>query len=74
MKVFRRALQYNDPKKVYFGLLDMYERTEQHKLADELTAEMTQKFKHSCKVLRDLSKLFSLLAAVVAQTLHLMEI
>ncbi|KAG6700889.1 hypothetical protein I3842_08G135300 [Carya illinoinensis] len=48
--VFQRALQYNDPKKVYMALLGMYERTEQHKLADELLDKMTKKFKHSCKV------------------------
>ncbi|CAJ1967373.1 unnamed protein product [Sphenostylis stenocarpa] len=50
MKVFQRALQYNDPKKVYLALLGMYERTEQHNLADELLIKMTKKFKHSCKV------------------------
>lgn len=51
MKVFQRALQYNDPKKVHLALLGMYERTEQHNLADELLSKMTKKFKHSCKVL-----------------------
>lgn len=50
MKVFQRALQHNDPKKVYLALLGMYERTEQHNLADELLNKMTKKFKHSCKV------------------------
>ncbi|XP_020233818.1 rRNA biogenesis protein RRP5 [Cajanus cajan] len=50
MKLFQRALQYNDPKKVYLALLGMYERTEQHNLADELLNKMTKKFKHSCKV------------------------
>ncbi|XP_004514152.1 rRNA biogenesis protein RRP5 [Cicer arietinum] len=50
MKVFQRALQYNDPKKVHIALLGMYERTEQHSLADELLNKMTKKFKHSCKV------------------------
>ncbi|KAB1222435.1 hypothetical protein CJ030_MR2G028763 [Morella rubra] len=50
MKVFQRALQYNDPKKVHLSLLGMYERTEQHKLADELLDKMVKKFKHSCKV------------------------
>ncbi|XVE75785.1 hypothetical protein DITRI_Ditri12bG0120500 [Diplodiscus trichospermus] len=49
-KVFQRALQYCDPKKVHFALLGMYQRTEQHKLADELLEKMTKKFKHSCKV------------------------
>ncbi|CAK8570928.1 unnamed protein product [Lathyrus sativus] len=50
MKVFQRALQYNDPKKVHLALLGMFERTEQYSLADELLNKMTKKFKHSCKV------------------------
>lgn len=50
IKVFQRALQVCDPKKVYFTLLGMYERTEQDKLADELLEKMIKKFKHSCKV------------------------
>ncbi|KAL3534003.1 hypothetical protein ACH5RR_007524, partial [Cinchona calisaya] len=50
VKVFQRALQYCDPKKVHLALLGMYERTEQYKLADELLGKMTKKFKHSCKV------------------------
>ncbi|MBA0857666.1 hypothetical protein Goshw_015409 [Gossypium schwendimanii] len=49
-KVFQRALQYCDPKKVHFALLGTYERTEQHKLAEELLDKMSKKFKHSCKV------------------------
>lgn len=49
-KVFQRALQYCDPKKVHLALLGMYERTEQHKLTDELLNKMVKKFKHSCKV------------------------
>ncbi|PIN20215.1 rRNA processing protein Rrp5 [Handroanthus impetiginosus] len=49
-KIFQRALQYCDPKKVHLALLGMYERTEQHKLADELLDKMTRKFKHSCQV------------------------
>lgn len=55
MKVFQRALQYNDPKKIYLALLGVYESTEQHQLADELVNKMTKKFKHSCKVLWDFS-------------------
>ncbi|CAL5409189.1 unnamed protein product [Camellia sinensis] len=49
-KIFGRALQYCDPKKVHLALLGMYERIEQHKLADELLSKMSKKFKHSCKV------------------------
>ncbi|CAL5377847.1 unnamed protein product [Camellia sinensis] len=44
-KIFGRALQYCDPKKVHLALLGMYERTEQHKLADELLSKMSKKFK-----------------------------
>lgn len=54
MKVFQRAIQYNDPKKIHLALLEMFERTEQHSLADELLNKMTKKFKHSCKVLLQL--------------------
>ncbi|GFP79860.1 protein rrp5 homolog [Phtheirospermum japonicum] len=50
MKIFQRALQYCDPKKVHLALLGMYERTEQDKLADELLDKMARKFKQSCKV------------------------
>ncbi|CAB4317299.1 unnamed protein product [Prunus armeniaca] len=50
MKVFQRAVQYNDPKKVHLALLGVYERTEQHRLADELFDKMIKKFKKSCKV------------------------
>ncbi|MCL7028348.1 hypothetical protein MKW94_013557 [Papaver nudicaule] len=49
-KTFQRALQYCDPKKVHLALLGMYERTEQHKLANDLLDQMSKKFKHSCKV------------------------
>ncbi|KAK9062384.1 hypothetical protein SSX86_019570 [Deinandra increscens subsp. villosa] len=50
VKVFQRALQVCDPKKVHFALLGMYERTDQDNLADELLEKMIRKFKHSCKV------------------------
>ncbi|XP_010489787.1 PREDICTED: rRNA biogenesis protein RRP5-like [Camelina sativa] len=49
-KVFERARQYCDPQKVYLALLGVYERTEQHKLADKLLDEMIKKFKQSCKI------------------------
>ncbi|KAI3417734.1 uncharacterized protein J3R85_014181 [Psidium guajava] len=50
LKVYQRALQYCDPKKVHLALLAMYERTEQNKLVDDLLEKMVKKFKHSCKV------------------------
>ncbi|TYK02428.1 rRNA biogenesis protein RRP5 [Cucumis melo var. makuwa] len=49
-KIFQRALQCNDPKKVHLALLGMYERTKQDKLAYELLDKMIKRFKHSCKV------------------------
>ncbi|KAK9088291.1 hypothetical protein Scep_027373 [Stephania cephalantha] len=49
-KVFQRALQYSDPKKVHFALLTIYEGKEQHALADELLDQMVKKFKNSCKI------------------------
>ncbi|XP_062219315.1 rRNA biogenesis protein RRP5 isoform X2 [Phragmites australis] len=49
-KIFQRALQYCDPKKVHLALLAMYERTEQYQLADELLDRMTKRFKTSCKI------------------------
>ncbi|KAJ6778612.1 PROGRAMMED CELL DEATH PROTEIN 11 PRE-RRNA PROCESSING PROTEIN RRP5 [Salix koriyanagi] len=48
-KVFQRALQYCDPKKVHLALLKMYTKTNQNKLAEELLDKMAKKFKHSCK-------------------------
>ncbi|GJM98981.1 hypothetical protein PR202_ga16035 [Eleusine coracana subsp. coracana] len=49
-KVFQRALQYCDRKKVHLALLAMYERTEQYELADELLDRMAKRFKTSCKI------------------------
>ncbi|KAL5545605.1 hypothetical protein UlMin_005292 [Ulmus minor] len=49
-KVFERAKNGLNDKKVYLALLGMYERTEQHKLADELLEKMTKIYKQSCKV------------------------
>ncbi|KAI0529621.1 hypothetical protein KFK09_002175 [Dendrobium nobile] len=49
-RVFKRALQTCDTKKLHLALLGLYERTEQNKLADALLDKMTKKFKNSCKV------------------------
>jgi rRNA biogenesis protein RRP5 len=54
-KVFQRALQYCDHKKLHLALLAVYERTEQFELADELLDRMTKRFKISCKVSLSLS-------------------
>lgn len=58
MKVFKEALQYNDPKKVHLALLGVFERSELHKLADELADNMIKRFKKSCKVHYDVLHLF----------------
>jgi len=50
IKLFQRALQYCDPLKLHFELLGLYERTEQHKLAEELLEKMSKKFKNSSEV------------------------
>lgn len=58
LKVFQRALQYCDPKKVHLALLGMYERTGQQEMADQLLKAMTKKFKASAKVwLRNMQNL-----------------
>ncbi|CAO2824133.1 unnamed protein product [Amaranthus hypochondriacus] len=49
-RLFQRALQYCDPLKLHLELLKLYERTEQHKLADELLEKMVKKFKQSSEV------------------------
>jgi len=49
-KLFQRALQYCDPLKLHFELLGLYERTDQHKLAEELLEKMCKKFKNSSEV------------------------
>lgn len=50
LRVFQRALQYCDPKKLYLALLGIYERSEQHDMADELLKTMIRKFRTSSKV------------------------
>lgn len=57
-KVFQRALQYCDHKKLHLALLALYERTEQYQLADELLDRMTKRFKTSCKVSLSVSFFF----------------
>ena len=49
IKVFERALAANDPKKVYFKLLEIYRRNEQYELVVELSKKMIKKHKNSCK-------------------------
>ncbi|CAM6099604.1 unnamed protein product [Calypogeia fissa] len=58
LKVFQKGLQYTDPKKLYLALLGIYERTDQHDMADELLKTLVRKFKSSAKVwLRNIQNL-----------------
>lgn len=50
MAVFERAIQYNDPKKVYLQLVDILTRSDQLDLCDETFKTMCKKFKDSKKV------------------------
>jgi rRNA biogenesis protein RRP5 len=55
LTLFNRALQYNDPKKLYFALLGIYENPRQpqgpqHDMVDQLLKTMTKKFNTSAKV------------------------
>ncbi|KAL3684900.1 hypothetical protein R1sor_002922 [Riccia sorocarpa] len=50
LQLFQKALQYCEPKKMYLALLNIYERTEQEDMADELLKTMTRKFKGSAKI------------------------
>lgn len=51
MKLLEKAVQCCDPKKVHLALLDMYVKSDQQQLGNELLDKMTKKFKKSCKVL-----------------------
>lgn len=50
LKLFQRALQFCDPKKLHFALLGIWERAEQHEMADQLFRAMAKKFGASAKV------------------------
>lgn len=50
-KVFEKALQHCDPEKLHLALFDIYERTGQSTLANELIDKMSKKlFKKSIEV------------------------
>ncbi|KAI8369582.1 uncharacterized protein BYT42DRAFT_607950 [Radiomyces spectabilis] len=49
-EVFKRALIYNEPKKVYLQLASIYERSKKDDKAEALWQEMTRKFSQSSKV------------------------
>ncbi|ORZ36192.1 hypothetical protein BCR44DRAFT_1402217 [Catenaria anguillulae PL171] len=48
--LFKRAVQYNDPKTVYLHLASIYARSDKHELAREVHNEMLSKFKDSTTV------------------------
>ncbi len=55
LELFQKALQYCDPKKLYFALLGIYENPQQpegpkHDMADQLLKTMTRKYNTSAKV------------------------
>ncbi|CAH3151677.1 unnamed protein product, partial [Porites evermanni] len=50
VKVFERALQQNEPKKVFFQLIGIYTRTDKFELAEQLYQTMSKRFSQSKKV------------------------
>eukprot|EP00850_Spirogloea_muscicola_P013563 SM000092S24531 [mRNA] locus=s92:547777:562774:- [translate_table: standard] len=50
LKLFQRALQYVDKKKLHLALLGIFERGDHHDMVDELFRSMTRKFSTSGKV------------------------
>jgi len=50
MKVFSRALTYNDHKTIYLQLVDIYDHSNSTDLEQELFRKMTKKFKDSTSV------------------------
>ncbi|KAI8904014.1 hypothetical protein EDD86DRAFT_206747 [Gorgonomyces haynaldii] len=49
-KLFDRALQMNDPKKIYIHMAQIYERTNKLDLAETTFTKMSKKFNQSAKV------------------------
>jgi len=50
VKVFERALQHNEPKKIFFQLIGIYTRTDKMELAEQLFQTMCKRFSQSKKV------------------------
>eukprot|EP00775_Hariotina_reticulata_P001398 gene1398-1741_t len=50
MTVFKRALPYVEPKRLYLALLGILERSSRFQLASDLWKAATKKFNTSCKV------------------------
>ncbi|KAG0172965.1 rRNA biogenesis protein rrp5 [Apophysomyces sp. BC1034] len=49
-ELFKRAVVYCEPKKVYLQLVQIYERSQKHEKAEALWKEMLKKFSQSSKV------------------------
>ena len=49
-RLFKRAVNLADPKKLYLVLVDMYTRTEQTEALEETLKLIVKKFRSSCKV------------------------
>ncbi|KAI9331206.1 mitochondrial matrix Mmp37-domain-containing protein [Obelidium mucronatum] len=50
IKVFERAVAFNEPKAVYLNLASIYERSENFEELDALFKVMAKRFKESCKI------------------------
>ena len=50
MKLFQRAVQYTDPKKLHLAALSMFERSGRGAAADQLVKAVLRKFGGSAKV------------------------
>lgn len=50
LKLFQRASQYTDPKKLHLAALSMFERSDRTTAAEQVVKAMTRKFGGSAKV------------------------
>ncbi|KAJ3065320.1 Protein RRP5 [Podochytrium sp. JEL0797] len=50
IKLFERAVSYNEPKAMYLNLANIYERSEDYEELDALFKVMAKRFKESCKI------------------------
>ncbi|ORY31169.1 TPR-like protein [Rhizoclosmatium globosum] len=50
MKLFERAVSFNEPKTMYLNLANIYERSENFEELDALFKVMVKRFKESCKI------------------------
>ncbi|XP_048585462.1 protein RRP5 homolog isoform X2 [Nematostella vectensis] len=58
IKVFERALQHNEPKKVFFHLITIYTQSEKTELAEKLFHTMTKRFSQSKTVWIEFGRFF----------------